>query len=353
LYIFGPPVGDGGAEGLAALAIFLMASPFVFVLGATGIVLTILTTVALGKGFWWLLHTPLLPDKVSMLLILTFMTGGLCNADIHPGPVPMQGISKASDVLEVGLSEQTALVGMMEYLSASQDPQLGLLREAPQVAPNTYWLYTDNYLAFLTLRDLEPDVAMAIAAAIVRYEFEPLRRYHILAGEAVPQDLFTLGDVPHLLTIQQGKKVQTTIADPSIKIDWQKYADRILEAAMNAQNGGKTKQARQLFDKVRKMYDGVGIVDQIYREEGKYETYKLALYLIAADKLGVKLDERREILDTILSLQEADSSSARFGGTRTHYSSFGEPVPGCDTNTETTALSAWALAAILRSATSE
>lgn len=233
---------------------------------------------------------------------------------------------------------------MMKYLAKNHDPGLGLVREAPNVAPNLFWLYTDNYLAQQALRDLEPHTATAIRSAMQKYKFEPLERYHVLEGKCVAQRLFELGHVSRDIAVSGDKRIRTDVVDPSIDMtDWQEYADRLLEAAINAFNCGDKTRAQELFKKAQAMFDGVGIADKVHSVDGNYETYKLALYLIAARRMGIDLPNKQVLVNLILGLQDKDPSSNRYGGIRTHYSAPSIPVQGCDTNAETTALCILAL----------
>lgn len=230
------------------------------------------------------------------------------------------------------------------YLLASYDVTLGLVRESPNANPNVYWLYSDNYLASLALREMEPEVAKAITEAIDGYQFRPSERWKVLGGQAVPDDLFAMGTIPAAITVKEGKEIRSEIPSPLFHMeDWQEYADRLLLAAVNASNRGDKKEARSLFEKAQGMFDGSGFADRAFRERGYYDTYKLSLYLIAAKKAGVQIPERQRVMSLILSLQEKDPASNRYGGVYTGYDGDGKPLPHSDTNTETTSLALLAL----------
>ena len=234
--------------------------------------------------------------------------------------------------------------GMKDYLVANYDSDLGLVRESPNVNPNVYWLYSDNYLVSLALKEAEPDIASAIVQAIDGYQFRPSERWRVLGGQAVPGDLFAMGTVPAVITTQGSKEVRSEIPSTLLHMeDWQEYADRLLPAAINASNRGDRKENRSLFEKAQGMFDGLGFKDRAFREPGYYDTYKLALYLIAAGGVGMNTPQKQEIVNLLLSLQEKDTASNRYGGVYTEYDGSGKPLPHSDTNTETTALALLAL----------
>ena len=233
---------------------------------------------------------------------------------------------------------------MESYLLASYDSALGLVRESPNANPNVYWLYSDNYLVSLALKEAEPDIASAIVQAIGGYQFRPSERWAVLGGQAVPDDLFAMGVIPATIARQESREVRSEIPSPLFHMDdWQDYADRLLLAATNASNKGDRKEARRLFEKAQGMFDGLGFKDRAFRERGYYDTYKLALYLIAAGGVGMNTPQKQEIVNLLLSLQEKDTASNRYGGVYTEYDGSGKPLPHSDTNTETTALALLAL----------
>ncbi len=127
--------------------------------------------------------------------------------------------------------------------------------------------------------------------------------------------------------------------------DWPTYADLRSYRALGLFNEGKRLQARLLY--IGLIIDfkrnGKGFEDAVYAAsvkegEGHYETYKLALALIAGHRLGFPVN--RQILAALLA-QQADS-----GGFVTHYNEEGEARG--DTNVETTALALLALTEVSR-----
>jgi hypothetical protein len=238
---------------------------------------------------------------------------------------------------------------MESYLLANYDPYIGLVSESPRDNPNLYWLYSDNYLASLALEKAEPKIANAIARAVASYQAVyqfPSSYWNVLSGEVIPEAVFAMGvdnstniiAFPSNKITSQDLEVGSKISDPAKPMpNWQDYADLLLLASINAFNGGDMVEAHTLFQKAQGMFDGIGFEDEAFKP-GDYATYKLALYLIAAEKLGIHIPTK-EIKNLILSLQDDHPIENRYGGVYTDYSGNGKPATSdTDTNTETTSL---------------
>ena len=203
------------------------------------------------------------------------------------------------------------------FLLVQFNSSIGLHREAPNVAPNTYWVYSDGYLA---------------GDDLTRFTGLPLTKWWVLRGEVVPEAVFTYGST----VTELGGGVRTEEPDCTIIFaDWQEYADRLLLATINAQNAGDIVRATEILAIADSMWSGIGLRDKVYIVDGKYETYKLALYYYATGRADV-----RRVLK---KLQERDPSSNRYGGMYTEYGDNLLPFDFTDVNTETSAITLLAL----------
>ncbi len=86
-------------------------------------------------------------------------------------------------------------------------------------------------------------------------------------------------------------------------------------------------------------WDGEGFKDAAARHSGIYASYKLVLYLIAAERLNISAPHRDEVIDRLLAMQSTD------GGWKTDYKD-GKPVGLA--NVETTCLSLLALQTLIK-----
>jgi hypothetical protein len=239
-----------------------------------------------------------------------------------------------------GIESRSGLEGARAYLVEVFNPTLKLCMEAPNVAPNVYWLVGDNLWAYKALEDSYPDISQAIRAKLeelaVMYNLPrnleglPMSYKHeAVIGETIP--------LPFNATISytlhsNAYAIKTEIANSSTVLkDWQEYADLLLYASLSYYNEGKNQVALFLFDKAKNMWDGKGIWDNATQADGMYTTYKLALLLYTSKILGVKLNFEAEIVNRIWRQQNQDT-----GGIISHY--FYDGTPHGDTNTETTAI---------------
>jgi len=202
---------------------------------------------------------------------------------------------------------------------------------------HTYWLFHDNYLAAHALDDTRPDLSQRIRAALFQFGVTNSGKIEIVFDEAphpLPFRAYRLTDVAAV----DGKIIRTEVVTTNIMEGWEEYADLLLLASL-AHARRSPAEARRDFDRATAKWDGHGFQDPAARKHEVYSTYKLALYLIAADRLGLQPPLASKVLAQLRALQAAD------GGWRTDYST---TVPKGLTNVETTCLALRALDALRR-----
>jgi len=203
---------------------------------------------------------------------------------------------------------------------------------------HTYWLFHDNYLAAHLLAHTRPDLSQRIRGALMRFGITNSGKIEIVFDEAprpLPFRAYRLTDVAAI----DGKKIRTEVVTANIMQGWESYADLLLMASI-AQSRRAPAEARRNFDRATAMWDGRGFQDPATRQHGIYATYKLALYLIAAERLALNPPLTIEVLAQLRALQASD------GGWRTDYNAAG---PQGLTNVETTCLALRALEILPRS----
>src|SRR6185503_4125467 len=104
------------------------------------------------------------------------------------------------------------------------------------------------------------------------------------------------------MTVLDGKKIRTEIVTTNLLKGWEEYADMLLLAAI-AQSKSAPTQARKNFDRAAAMWDDAGLRDRATQHSGIYATYKLALYLIAAERLRITPPHRDEAVTRLLAVQ--------------------------------------------------
>jgi len=260
-------------------------------------------------------------------------------------------------------SAATRVEKAVDFLIFSQfDSHLNLCREAPEAAPNRYWLVSDNLWAFRALKMAnESGLSNAIEAGRVANLIEaklkekanihnlstdsdgfPISFMHeAVIGDSIPTPNRTCNNI----TLQSNDyTVRTEICNGTIMSDWQEYADRLLYMALSFYWQANDTAANYYFELLAKkaMWDGIGINDTVTKKDGNYTTFKLALLLFTSKILGEKLPFELELVNRIWSLQRETD-----GGIITNYFSNGTSYG--DANTETTSLVVIAILATQRS----
>lgn len=257
-----------------------------------------------------------------------------------------------SDAATTMLTSQN-LEGAVAYLrTTAYNADLRLCREAPRVAPNVYWVASDNLLAYKALESHDFELASTIRSRLV----EIARTYNLptssdrlplsLRYDAIMRDDETLEippkDITHVTLYNDSYLLRYDIANGTGQFeDWREYADLLLLAALSNHNQGKQANAAGNFTLATKMWDGMGLRDKAYDlpyGEGQalgsdhaYATYKLGLLLYVSAKLTIDLHFEKDVVNRIWSVQNQTS-----GGVYTHILPDGTHGDS-DTNTETTA----------------
>jgi hypothetical protein len=238
----------------------------------------------------------------------------------------------------------------VDFLINSQFNQdLNLCREAPDVAPNVYWLVSDNLWAWKALKAAnESRLSNAAEAGRIASAIEiKLKEMALLHNLPKDSDGFptsfmheaVIGDVvptPNranttLVLESNDYRLKTEIYNGSIMPDWQNYSDRVLYMALSLHWQGNDTAAMQYFENATRMWDRIGINDTATKANGSYATYKLALLLYTSKVLGRTLPFEYGLMMRIWSLQRETD-----GGIITNY--FANGTSYGDANTETTSI---------------
>jgi len=214
---------------------------------------------------------------------------------------------------------------------------VGLFDNSLQLLPEykgsaTYWLFHDNYLAAHLLANSRSDLSERIRSSLAKFGVTNSGKIEIVFDEAkkpLPFRTYVLTNV----ALVEGKTIRTELVTTNLLAGWEQYADLLLLASV-AQVRSAPADARRNFDKASAMWDAEGFNDPASRHGGRFATYKLALYLIAANRLGISPPHRVEVIERLLAMQTPD------GGWITDYKE-GKPLGLA--NVETTCLALLAL----------
>lgn len=256
--------------------------------------------------------------------------------------------SAGSDSTSSSLQVEKAV----DFLVNSQfNESLSLCREAPAVAPNTYWLVSDNLWAWKALKvanEMYYFDAGEVGRAANRIEAklkEDATLYNLprdLNNTGFPKSFMheaVVGDViptPNrastILTLHSDDYiVKTEVCNGTIMPNWQEYTDRLLYMALSCFWQGNNTAANSYFNNATDTWDGIGINDTVTKAEGLYATYKLALLLYTSKVLGERLPFENELVKRLWSLQQKSD-----GGIVTYY--YANDTLVGDANTETTSI---------------
>jgi hypothetical protein len=228
---------------------------------------------------------------------------------------------------------------------------LGLCREAPNAAPNVYWIVSDNLWALKALEmanssGLSNAAQAADTASAIKSNLTNLAKKYKLptdlkglpishAHEAV------IGDValPPFRTLanctlyRDDYVLNTIILNGTVMDDWTKYVDLLLYAALSYHWQGNDSAAIACYDNASKMWNNtaVGFQDIVANKSGLYSTYKLALFLYSSKVLGKSPSFEPQLVERIHAQQRESDC-----GILTDYYANGTSVG--DANTETTAM---------------
>jgi hypothetical protein len=245
----------------------------------------------------------------------------------------LAALAAGSPRLVVGEAPETPAARARAFLRARFDPTLGLLPEYE--GATVAWLYHDNYLAAKALDASDPAIARRVREAIAGYGETRSGKVEILFDEApspLPFRVPVLVDVAKVGRIQ----VRTERLTDRVHRDWRSYADLLLYDAI-ARRKAEPGAANASLGAAVALWDGVGLRDRVVAKQGIYATYKLALLVLAARKLGRTLAEEAAVLARMVGTQGPS------GGFVTDYGPDGRPRGLA--NVETTCLCLFALEA--------
>ena len=223
-----------------------------------------------------------------------------------------------------------------KYLINSYNPSLKLI---PETSDNiTYWITSDNLLAYFALRNYDPEISNSIKESIATYANSfrlptdlnnlPIDYKH----EAVIGGILTQPFRNSSYCILQnnfGVNLKAELNNDTVMPDWQDYADWVAYQGLSSYNHGDKIEAAKNYQLMMKMWDGNGFKDKAFDPEARlYDTYKIALALILAGDCGIQINEK--MIEIIISMQDSN------GGIHTKYNSNLTIVGSI--NTETTSL---------------
>jgi hypothetical protein len=218
---------------------------------------------------------------------------------------PMVRVKRATDrIITAGGNIPQRIQRGESFLTNLFDARLQLLPEYR--GSSTYWLFHDNYLAAHLLTKTRPDLSRQIRSTLTQLGVTNSGKIEIVFGEA-PQPLPFRTYVLTNVALVEGKTIRTELVTTNVLRGWDEYADLLLLASL-AQAASSPADARKDFDKAVAMWDGEGFKDRAAKQSGIYATYKLALYLIAANRLNISAPHRDKVITRLLAMQSTETT---------------------------------------------
>ena len=261
-------------------------------------------------------------------------------------------------------TNQMALDRTIDYFAIGYNSTTGLIPEVP--GGHIYWLYSDNYLALLAISRYDPNnqstlsFALALDAALGGYVATVPPNYLETSYSALNStsasfnchDNATLGWGTQAGGSSQGSAqvtLMTTYSGGDVSCQSQNYSDLLFLRAVLLQRLGNTTEALSAFRLASADFDGKGLVDisgPAPGSSGGYQTYKLALYVYAASCLGQASDQNLPTVEGLMFRQQDNSTGGFYTGYDSSLNHGSHSV-----NTETTALAALAIEALMNPTT--
>jgi len=167
---------------------------------------------------------------------------------------------------------------------------------------------------------------------------EPLNQYMVLNSSVFAFNASSNYNVSYI----DGANISVTLNNGTSNLNPNHYADIAFLEALYYNRIGEKGEAVSLFEVGAHAYNGIGINDSAFKTT--YQTYKLALYIYAAEILGQNYSSSAET--TLLDMRGNN------GGFYTGYNA-SYFTAGTLTNVETTSLAILAISARNQSTTSE
>jgi parallel beta-helix repeat protein len=263
---------------------------------------------------------------VSVIFFVLLLIGFLNSAKIQPVEVAV------CSGYEANLARAALFLNSTQFDSA-----VGLCREAPNAHNNTFWLVSDNLLAYHALKYYYPETAETVYATMLGYGYFRSFKHEVVFGTTIPYIPFKTNNT--YVVAQIGTKVvETEVCNGSSMDDYKEYADLCIFAALHFYWSGDIPQAIDHYNIAKNMWNGTlhGVYDKASKDaENKSETlifstYKLSLLLYCSRILGQPLEDRNSIEETLWLMQDGE-----YGGLHTDYD-ISLNYTGSDMNTETT-----------------
>ena len=206
---------------------------------------------------------------------------------------------------------QTQLENAASYLLLMYNPTLGLLAnsedkgpnptEAPVPCTDTYWVYSDNLWSGYALQPFNQEIAENITDTVQQYiaEYGWPMFFEVCIGEPIPTTIHDGKDIVIFDDVVNGTRVQVLLDrhqpqdNPGIFNDADEYADLCFYMTLNYWLKGNSVESENWFRLGEDLWNNTtnkGFYDKATKSVGRYQNYKLGLFLLAQRVTEIESD---------------------------------------------------------------
>lgn len=218
------------------------------------------------------------------------------------------------------------IINAANYIKNRYDPRIGLVSESEDTGSNvpdgtpcyrTFWVYSDNLWASQALRPFFPQIAKNISKSIMPYlvEYGYPNLFEVVLGIKITNTIYgksnlkvatyTFDDVNYTVWVDRHKP-----GDGEIFYDAEEYADLAFYLSLNYYLSGDISTSEHWFRIGEKMWNGYGFLDKAAKESGRYQNYKLGLYLFTVKATGFTSEIYNSVENVAWSYQKENGGIA-------------------------------------------
>ncbi len=218
------------------------------------------------------------------------------------------------------------LLNAANYIKNRYDPRIGLVSESEDTGSNvpdgtpcyrTFWVYSDNLWASQALKPFFPQIANNISKSIMPYlvEYGYSNLFEVVLGIKITDTIYgksnlkvatyTFDDTNYTVWVDRHKP-----GDGEIFYDAEEYADLAFYLSLNYYLKGNRTASEHWFRIGEEMWNDYGFLDKAAKESGRYQNYKLGLYLFTVKATGFTSEIYNSVENVAWSYQKENGGIA-------------------------------------------
>jgi len=199
-------------------------------------------------------------------------------------------------------ADDQRLQNAANFIIKRYDPRIGLVSESEDTGSNvpdgtpcyrTFWIYSDNLWASWALKPFNSTIAENISRTKAPYitKYGNANLFEVVLGKNITETIYGKRNVSVGFFVYDGINYtmwadRHQLGDGGVFYDAREYADLCFYLALNCYLNRDIKNATQLLKTGEGMWDNHGFLDKAAKSDGRYQNYKLGLYLFTVKALG-------------------------------------------------------------------